>query len=704
MTFTSFDTELDLVAGTYTGTLELTILKNGMPFTDYAQLGEADFIVFDYDIEGNEHLSGRQYLDDSVTMVEPGMYVLTGTGLSFDPTVNGVVYGYIAQTPLFQHEGGTGGEIPAGSHVHLYEDVANAALAFGDSRVGVEGTYESMANVSGCAKCHGTPYLKHGYRAAEVDGLADFVACKSCHYAGRNGFLSSLQWMVDDPLSWATGAAKTADYTYEGSIMNDTHMSHAMEFPYPMSMSNCNTCHEGKLAQILDDSQFTVETCKSCHPVRGLEAWPEAVGTTLAGKYAQPHRAPPLEYLWAKSTFATHDISMNCQQCHFTGAFKPFAEMHSGYDDHIYDDTGTKYADLNTVTIDSVSMAGNLLTVNFHTNNVAVVPEVLISLYGWNTKNFIVASHTSDGSTLCLDRHGDPGGCRMEFAPGDTNALFMETDTGDPLTYSVTVDFSAYVPTAFLPRTIPVMIAAGEINKAEITITPELAVGGQDVVLRAVGETFDFVSNTTVANYFKDANATVSITKCNACHDSLASTFHDGSGRSGDGIEVCKNCHVTTKAGSHLEMASRAIDSYVHAIHSFQQFDLGAVVAANDPVFTARKDLHINHTFPNFTIRNCEACHIPGTYDVPDQSKSMFGTLSKSWDIADRNIGTIPEYVTGPASRACGGCHRADLINADLAGDLATLNAHTKAFGTLEENDDDELILYGIIDKIMSMF
>ena len=64
----------------------------------------------------------------------------------------------------------------------------------------------------------------------------------------------------------------------------------------------------------------------------------------------------------------------------------------------------------------------------------------------------------------------------------------------------------------------------------------------------------------------------------------------------------------------------------------------------------------------------------------------------------------MPEVVTGPASRACGGCHRADLINSDLAGDLAAFNAHTEAGGTFVENDEEDAILYGIIDKIMSMF
>ena len=54
--------------------------------------------------------------------------------------------------------------------------------------------------------------------------------------------------------------------------MNDVHMSHSMEFPYPQSMSNCVTCHEGKLDKILSDANFKVATCKSCHPVTGAKA------------------------------------------------------------------------------------------------------------------------------------------------------------------------------------------------------------------------------------------------------------------------------------------------------------------------------------------------------------------------------------------------------------------------------------------------
>ena len=721
--------ELQLVFDNFTSTpngavwdvsLTFTVLQNGVPYAGTLDsLDQARFFVNRYDATaGNngEFYEAFQSLGGAV-QVGAGQWTVTRAGLTFDPTASGQVYGYIALTPLYEHSSGTGGELPPGTHIHLYKDVANTAISYGDLQPTSPNTYVSMANPEGCEKCHGSPYMKHGYRAAVVPGTPDFAACKVCHNDDGQGGHPDWQYMVDEPFNWATGVAATADYSYLRNIMNDVHMSHAMEFPYPQSMQNCNTCHEGKLTQILDDSNFTAVTCKSCHPVQGIDAWPEDAGTTLEGLYAQPHRAPPLEFLWERAgVTATHAFTqpindVNCAgQCH-GGNFSSFADYHTGYDANIYDATGTKYADLNPVVIDDVSLAGNLLTVDFSAANTAIVPEVLVSFYGWDTKHFIIGSHTRDASDLCFNFRRNPptpSGCRYEYVPessgGTVNNLFSEDAASVPGAWSVTADLSAYLPTAFLTDDIPTLIADGVIKKIEVTVTPELAVGGTDVVLKAVGATYDIASAALVTDYFKGTEAVVTTEGCNDCHDALASTFHSESGRGGDGIEVCKNCHVTTSGGSHMEMQSRGIESYVHAIHSFQPFDEDDVVAANDPVFTKRNEMHKQHTFPNFTIRNCEACHLEGTYNVPDQSQSMFGVSSPSYSIASRNIGTVPEYVMGPASRACGGCHRADLINADAAGELASFNAHTGTFGTLEENDSDDFVLYGVIDKIMSLF
>jgi len=719
--------------GTFTVTASFTILENGLPYVDTIDLANLDqkrFYAVQHFAVPQEYLNSCAMRTFVLNDPLLGQYRVQDDDCGYEPeNTDAQVYGYIADGELLEHSGGTGAELPAGSHVHLYEDVSNAALAFGTAQDTSPVAYVSAANEAGCAKCHGTPYLKHGYRAAEVAGIPDFAACKVCHYDDRNGNHRDWQHMVDRPLDWATGVdLLPGEYDYLANVMNDTHMSHAMEFPYPQSTQNCDTCHEGKLATVLDDSQFTAETCLSCHPM-------DAVDAQSGETYYQGNRAPALDYLWNRGAdLSFHDITTTCTGCHgpsdlaLAGSLTAY---HTGYDVNITDATGVRYADQYSVSIDQITMAGDTMTINFSSNDVTIVPEVLVSLYGWDSKNFIVASHDRDANAAaCPGRYGD--GCQMEYVPESScpvgsdcsNPLFTEDAASAPGAWMVTLDFAAFQ--AFNTDDIPTLIADGTVKMIEVTVTPEMVVNGVDVVLNAADQTYDIAGSIFVDDYFKGANATVDTDKCDVCHDALASSFHSETGRSGDGIQVCKNCHNPTYPGSHIEMASRSIDSYTHAIHSFQDFGVGDTFEAFDPVFAKRYDLHIHHVFPNFTIRNCEACHLPGVYNVPDQSASMPGVLATSdnpltWyeivgglaveDPAGRNIsGSIPEFVTGPASRACGACHRSRFINRDLSGDLISFNAHTAAFGTLAENgptadnSSDDGVLFQIIDDIMSLF
>ena len=68
---------------------------------------------------------------------------------------------------------------------------------------------------------------------------------------------------------------------------------------------------------------------------------------------------------------------------------------------------------------------------------------------------------------------------------------------------------------------------------------------------------------------------------CETCHDALATNYH--SPDRGGNIVVCRMCHITKSGGSHLEMQSRSIDSYAHAIHAIQAFDIGDI-DFTDPV------------------------------------------------------------------------------------------------------------------------
>lgn len=576
-------------------------------------------------------------------------------------------------------------------------------------------TYVSAANVVGCEKCHSMPYLKHGYIYGEANGdpATDFYSCKACHLDNGEGGHTDWQVLVDNPPLWASGTYNPADYpqyAYETSLMNDVHMSHAMEFPYPQSMSNCVVCHEAKLDLILTDANFNLTTCKSCHPVTGSATY---AGGNLAGtepyQYADEDNPPTNTF--ALQTVIPHgwDDTTVCSNCHFTGGIAPpFNEIHTGYYKNViyYVDPatgiGTKYSDAITVAIDNASFDNNLLTIGFSATGTLggldaanITPSVLVGLYGWDTKDFIVGPHARD-----ID-----GDRNLEYVVGTIHPRFT-TVTNAGGVWEVVADLSDW----------SALIASDNVTKVEIGVTPALAnpalgVGDNTVALNAPSRTFSLATNAFVNNYYQGTTAIVRVdTGCNECHEALATTFHTNNRGRGGNIVVCRLCHITLSGGSHLEMQSRSIDSYAHAIHSMQPFDINTI-DFNDAVLAKHYEDHIEFPYPKHGITDCESCHNAGTYNAPSQYKSLPGLLSASESHAtlaangyDRNIGDIPEYVTGPAVRACGACHRAVAINEDSAGELEILFSHWMELGYMYENDADDTVLYDTIYGNMVYF
>ena len=686
--------------GTFTTTAEFTIKKNGLPYIDedgLPTLEQKRFYSVTYDSATGTFDNSKSFSGNDVVALGDGRYSVSVDDISYAPEqTNGQFYAYIADGPIHTE--------PAG-HVHLYDDVANTAMAFGDV-----GTYKSPANVEGCEGCHGKPYMKHGYRDPVVAGLGDFSTCKSCHYDTRRGGHQDWQMLVDNPpryaeldaIAKAAAAAGDRDhdsirenmtedelarYAYTANLMNDVHMAHAMEFPYPQSMTNCATCHEGKLDRVLADANFTGEVCLSCHAIDGP-------GEELA----DPHRAPALNPLMP-ATHRRWDLeAKDCSDslCHAAGGDAAvFSEYHSGYNPVIYADTaGTKYSDKIVVTIDSASLSGTDLTFSFSATGTAgaldaaeIHPDAVVALYGYDTKDFIVNGHSrydANNNGTISRRDGDLP--KLEYSVGTEHGYFT-TVSAEPGAWSVTADLSEWAD----------MINDGVVRRVELAVLPTLRNEDGDIVaLNAPSRTFDLGANGFDDAFYSDIVDVAG--GCNDCHDALATTFH--APNRGGNITVCRTCHMVRSGASHLELQSRSIDSFVHAIHSFQDFDI-ADIDLQDPVEAVAFEHHIAHTFPNFTIRNCQACHVEGSYEVPDQTKSLPGILSGSDVVTaiDRNIQDVPSYVTGPAARACGGCHRADLINEDAFVRLLAFERHVRMGGYLVE--DQEGALDAVIESIM---
>jgi len=253
------------------------------------------------------------------------------------------------------------------------------------------------------------------------------------------------------------------------------------------------------------------------------------------------------------------------------------------------------------------------------------------------------------------------------------------------------------------------LIANNTVRRVSIAVLPALKDPGLPanatdnlVALNAPFRTFDIRANAFADSFYKPV---VDAQKCNKCHDALAVTFH--SPNRGGNVAVCRLCHTPTSGGSHLEMQSRSIESYVHAVHSMQYFDIGDL-NFTDPVVSVKYAEHTEMPFPKHGITNCESCHVKGTYEVPDQAASLPGIMSASDPTPkgfDRNIKNVPSYVVGPASRACGSCHRAQMIVEDASSELIAFNQHAKQGGYLiESGSNARNTLMQVIDEIMALF
>jgi len=389
------------------------------------------------------------------------------------------------------------------------------------------------------------------------------------------------------------------------------------------------------------------------------------------------------------SAIINDPASANCALCHnaSSGVGPTFSAVHNGgYWEPIYNADGVRYADTFVVKVDSTSLSGNTLTIKFSATEspdvpgmsvTDITPMVLVGLYGYDSKDFIVAAHGRDADRNRL----------LEYVIGTEHPRFTTVSAANG-SWEVTADLSMWAD----------QIADGTIKRAEIAVASRLSnPDGVAVALNAVSRTFDLGKNAFDDGYFKDI---VKVEGCNTCHDQLATTFHAGSGRGGK-VTVCRICHEVSSPGGHLELQSRSIDSYAHAIHSFQAFDIGDI-DFSDPVEALEYEHHILSWFPRFGVTDCKSCHNDGTFDVPDQAKSMPGVLSGTDEVADRNIGTIPQMVTGPAARACGACHRANAIKEDDAGALSILNSHFRTFGYAVENGEG--VWEDVVEQIMEGF
>jgi OmcA/MtrC family decaheme c-type cytochrome len=210
--------------------------------------------------------------------------------------------------------------------------------------------------------------------------------------------------------------------------------------------------------------------------------------------------------------------------------------------------------------------------------------------------------------------------------------------------------------------------------------------------------------------------------KCTGCH---AGTMYQHGGDRVDNVQMCVICHNpssndknnrldrykivnadgavdTTKTYDGKTAESYDLRYLLHSIHGVEKRGASLVIyrsrgvyafvtgdmakptgwPGNDnTIYGSTNGSKIGHNwtvihYPQ-AVNNCEACHYPDTYEVPDQTEAAGLTVDAGTDWADQS----DDIVIGPAAAACTACHNS-----------VPVMAHATTFGYNSIVDKDEMI------------
>jgi OmcA/MtrC family decaheme c-type cytochrome len=379
--------------------------------------------------------------------------------------------------------------------------------------------------------------------------------------------------------------------------------------------------------------------CEACHDTTGTV---DKVGVW----YAYPTRAAcggcHAEINWA--TGAGHS-DQNIPQADDSAC----ATCHppQGTDEY---DTSIKNAHI--VPSDSKQLKGLTVTI-LSATNVGPGKKPTVTFKITQNDGKAISPSASGASTLSLTMAGST----LDYnTPNGTNGQpFSENALN--AAYDATTGICTYTFTIAMPAT------------AKGTWTFSSQYRRTVVLTKAVGGTISFTEGgpnpifdvSVDGSAVKARRATVTLAKCNACHDRLANLFSHGGQRIS--IQFCVQCH----APPATDVARRPADgsanppegiSFAHMIHrihtgeeltnTFTVYGFGGAASVFNEV-----------TYPG-DRRNCLACHISFT---PSTSATNPTTgISPPMPAGTLNVVTPRDMYSpqGTASAACLGCHDAE--------------------------------------------
>jgi OmcA/MtrC family decaheme c-type cytochrome len=565
----------------------------------------------------------------------------------------------------------------------------------------------SLTSDQACVNCHGDYIFRAGsHHGANPPGPS---ACVVCH----TRYNSSSRGIGGDRLTaYVHGIHNSHNMPGEGydrTFPVPNPKVNDFEVTYPTYMQNCSVCHDTpETLAAVNNAPVSYSLCMSCH-----DSWE---GFSFSSATAAPFKAYHLAFTPTQDCTGCHKapIPSKVADFHNNRATERAGVIFNGVDTSVVE--GAKV----DVEITGITRSDNNLLVNWTAKFNGNVVDPCNAVATTTAPTFHAAAANATTGQVA-------GGFSIlrAYAEGDDfSNPGIGTAPGQPVSTNLTTSNTACVSNV---ATSTIALSAEEQamtrgrvaiqGKAQLDLSASYpgidsnatATGAQPVdQVRSKSPTREFMVSdgnlpTTLRRQIVDTMS------CLKCH--VGSLYQHGGNRV-DNVDLCVMCHNEASSEKNVRTndgvdATEAYDgktgqtygfkSLLHAVHSAGVNGAVTMVyrtngvyvwAGHDTVIpnwpgtgsqvvygsnnvTRTHNLH-SPTYPQ-TLKNCQACHKPGTEELPDQSKAVATTLDAGvapW------ANQLDDTLQGPAMAACMSCHSSNELPIQ-----AGLQAHAKQFG-----------------------
>jgi len=444
-----------------------------------------------------------------------------------------------------------------------------------------------LVTMASCDSCHG-PLVNHGHH---FGGRPDTKICVVCHTVQNK--------RTGQPSAEFTNMIHTY---HMGKELPDKSPAKATlagvdaaEIGYPQDPRNCEKCHTGKDSIKQVGMKPTEFACKSCHNDG------------------------------SKTHITTNKV---CSECH-GGSFG-------------HDRTGSKLTfEIKDATINADGKAVVKFTMNLDgiTQLNAFSGQTKTPCTIYKEDGSVYRNTTAYGIGTLVAGYGPEnevghirGACSYPTIRVDYAAPQDGINNPDDFNKNVSATLDA-----LWDGSAGTLTYADGVYTATINAAPEFPASGTRMATAKItgygtfaksgatkGIDFQNVSKAITQSGFVARRAIVSNDKCNSCHEKLGSqpNFHYGTRNDGP---TCSGCH-----NPNLENSGWSVNAstFIHAIHGRDKRTVP--YRWEDIVWTEL-------TYPG-VLRNCEQCHVPGSYDfsgaanraAAEQGRLLFSTAASA--------------------------------------------------------------------------